>query len=226
MEDFRLLTSQKNKVLQAIVAEGLNPGSFRWVDVRSQARRYADISRLEGPEGSFFNFDRDPQSFFLAEYSPGLDQRVTKKTGYEWNNFRYVNEWAAALKRELETPDLWALVEAQPKDFQALIETQSESDRFTAAELEEVKRGLEEIKEFLFTTEQVSGAQRAMIELRLKYLLDAAPRVGRVDWKNIAFSTFVSILLQLALPPSTAGELFRFVVVALRHVLGGQALLP
>jgi hypothetical protein len=88
------------------------------------------------------------------------------------------------------------------------------------------KGGVDEISEFLVSSQQLIGEQLAFIELRLRYLIESAGRLGRKDWKNVALSVLVSIVLYPALPGPVAGEMFRLAAVLFRTILKGTHLLP
>jgi hypothetical protein len=98
-------------------------------------------------------------------------------------------------------------------------------DRFSETELTEIASAINEIRDFLITAHHLGEDHRFLVEARLTYLLGAATRLNRIDWQNIALSTLVSIVLYLSLPPTAAGELFRFASVALRHVLRSTTLI-
>ncbi len=112
MKEGRLLDSQKAKVNLLIADQGLDPSRFKWVGVASVLRDNVVIDKVKGPDDSpfFFKFDRDDEGKFWAIYSPGLDERKSKRTAHEWNNFQFVRDWLSAVLKEsapmkLETGD-------------------------------------------------------------------------------------------------------------------------
>jgi hypothetical protein len=188
------------------------------------------VSKLTHREaGYFYSFEieiNDGQHW--AYMSPGsavLTERFT--VGHSWPaHLTVFREWTQRLKREIEEPDLWASIESrQAEGLKAFLPSGDDQDRFSDTELKEIRKAIGEIQDFLVTAHQLNSEDKGLVELRLRCLSDAASRLGRTDWKNIALSTLISIVLYLSLPPDAAGELFRFASVALRHILAGTTLL-
>jgi hypothetical protein len=116
---------------------------------------------------------------------------------------------------------------AQAKElFTAASDAKADNTPFSQDEKRYIARGLKEIQEFVVSAHQLEGERLAFIETRIEYLLQSADRLGRKDWKNVALAVFFSIVLFLALPPTAAGELFRFVSATLNAVLGEGRFLP
>jgi diguanylate cyclase (GGDEF)-like protein len=103
MKEGRLLDSQKTRINELIAGQGLDPGRFQWVGVESVLRDNFVIDKIKGPDDFpfFFKFDRDEEGKYWAIYSPGLDERESKRMAYEWNNFQFVRDWLSAVIREM-----------------------------------------------------------------------------------------------------------------------------
>src|ERR1051325_1513671 len=103
MKEGRLRESQKTKVNELIASQGLDPGRFQWAGVPSVLRDNVVIDKVKGPDDRpfFFKFDRDGEGKYWAIYSPGLDERESKRMAHEWNNFQFVRDWLSAVLREI-----------------------------------------------------------------------------------------------------------------------------
>lgn len=82
------------------------------------------------------------------------------------------------LKRETETPDLWAAFSAENALLQNGGATEpSDNLPFTPAELPQVQKCLEEIKTYVIKTKDLTETQRKIIDARVDHMEEAAP-----DW--------------------------------------------
>jgi hypothetical protein len=61
------------------------------------------------------------------------------------------------------------------------------------------------------------------VRQQLAYLTEAATRVGRFDWKNLAASTFIEIVLTLGLDPEKARRLLALATQLLGPLVVGVA---
>jgi hypothetical protein len=117
MAHHELLTTQRNQVLAEIRDAGLNPAEFEWRDVVSDVTKtglgsppYTVQGIVHLPAGAGFVFDLDSRrGHHYAIFRPGRDgpsERINADTWFVALN--YVREWLGLVKREYETPDLWA----------------------------------------------------------------------------------------------------------------------
>jgi hypothetical protein len=126
---------------------------------------------------------------------------------------------------ELEEPDLWSAYSADSVLMEAG-STTDDNTPFDVAEQGKVAVSLGEVRAFLEETHKPSDEERRFIDERLKYLEDAATRLGRKDWINIAAGVISNIAVGLALSPDTARGLFHIAGQALSWLLDVVRLLP
>jgi hypothetical protein len=100
------------------------------------------------------------------------------------------------------------LVESRPSD--------ESNTPFSAEEKTYILSGLNEIKQYLLTAHQLDPE---IVEGRLKYLEDALPRLGRIDWKGVLVNTVIQIVVQAAVTPQATRDIIQFVGHALRQIL-------
>jgi hypothetical protein len=126
-----------------------------------------------------------------------------------------VKGWLNELKRSLETPDLWATLREQNDLAGPAVTDGYDNTPFTASEQAEIAKQLDEIKLYVQKTYDLTDEQTRTLEGRLKYLEQAANRMGRIDWRNAAAGVLLSTLVSAMLPSDAARDvvtmLFRFV---------------
>lgn len=223
MEIRHLLKSQANQVLEELRYGGWNPSEFKWEDTVSPnfGLKHRVSQLTHHPSGYYFIFD-NPGGFH-SKWSPAMEQRVQGTKSGSWNQqVMHFRQWLGYLRREVESPDLWAEIAKESELLEATAADDSNTP-FNEGEKAYILSGIEEIKEFLLTAHKLDPE---LVEARLNYLAEATNRVGRKDWINLLISVLVGIVMQAALPSETTRELFRFVGTVLRQILKQQLLLP
>jgi hypothetical protein len=82
------------------------------------------------------------------------------------------------VKAESDSPDLWEIARTNARGLNRATLHLSEPSR---------------------NTRSIAGIASQYVRAKMAYLTEAAGRVGRFDWKNLAASTFTQIVLELAL---------------------------
>lgn len=221
-----LMKSHSALVFQAVKDAGFDPSEFKWEECVS-AWEDAMIPRLVHIQSDFyFEFDRHKEGVRVSRRSPGHELEKDATGGSDWaTQYKFFTEWLQYLRREVEAPDPWSSI-SDGRVIADQASSDTDNSPFTQPEKEYIVGGLEEVKEFLVTSHQLTGERLAFIELRLGYLVEASDRVGRKDWKNLFLAVLFSIILYLSLPQSAAGELFRLSKAALYKIFGGEHFLP
>jgi hypothetical protein len=221
MEIRHLLKSQANRLFEAIQDAGLEPTDFEWRDTTNLIT-YVIFSKLvHTPSGYYFTFNN--YSGFESSWTPGMQTLSDSEYFEDWDSqVSAFTFWLEYLKRETESPDLWAAV----GEGAGVLETAASADTsnvpFTAKEKAYIIGGINEIKEFLLTAHSVDPE---LVESRLSYLIESSERVGRKDWINLLISVLVGIVISAALPPEVTRELFRFAGTVLRQIINMPLLL-
>lgn len=222
MPDHRLLKSQKNDILILIKEAGLAPSEFDWEDIESvddpgSLRTHQFNQLVHRPSGYAALFGTD----YLA-FSPG--QETQNETEYKLNwvgKYLSVKRWLSYLRRELETPDLWASV-AQEAELLSLEPADATNSPFTDEEMAQIKRAIEEIRTYITSTHELSDEPLRRVNDKLDYLIDASTRLGRIDWKNLFVGALISLAIQQLTPSGPSlRELFGAAGHLLRYLLGG-----
>ena len=229
MADYRLSKVQRNQIYALATKVGLDTGSIEWQDEPSA---YSDLIHviLHRSSGSFFKAPHsnrtDGTGYFTVESWPRITDRIDsgRVPDDDWEGLRIcIDEWLTAVKEEVDAPDLWQIA----RDQRAWL-TSSQSDlrgntAFTPVEREQITRSLTAIEEFTAKNYQLTVAHQEHVREQLKYLSEAAERVGRFDWKNLAAATFIDLVLTLGLDPANSQKLLSFATQLLGHLVVGVA---
>ena len=163
----------------------------------------------------YFIFDFLKDSHY-CEYSPGKEKLIDEQYTGDWSlQFSSFQDWISYLKREVEAPDLWGALKNEKDIINATVDTES-NELFNEAEKLNIIKSLNEIKEFIYTSNVLQIEEKQFIESRFQYLIGSSERLGKKDWLNITLGVLINIILFLSLPSESAGELFRFVSISLK----------
>ncbi|ACD94945.1 hypothetical protein [Trichlorobacter lovleyi] len=230
MSEHRLLTSQRNMLFTAIQNNGLDPASFHWEMANSFNQHNLIVPRLIHVQSDgYFQFELQ-NDVEWCQYSPGQTKYIEQQYPGNWNGqYSYFCCWLSYLKEEFETPDLWSVI-AGDSSFEVNMKSDGNEDesnkKFNSSERKHISQNLNEIREYLVTAHSISGSSLRLIEERLKYLEDAAGRVGRKDWINLAYGALINIIVGAALAPTAAKDLLRMAGSAFAWVVGHLPQIP
>lgn len=239
---FLLKKQHANLTRPLIVENGLNPDDFDWKTHLSIFTPNMEVSRLvHKPTGFYFSFDYFQLDYFgkrpkrWSVRSPGWHEVVDDRPDGSWESQQvFFNDWLDLLRQELNTPDIWSSVE-QGKDLFAYHPTSNESNTpFTKEEQKTITNRLSELQfqllEFIESEGSTSAENlksiRKIVKEQFDYLSDAASRISRVDWKNLALNSIVTIVVTAAFAPDARQVIFQFLMAAFRELLRSQNLLP
>ena len=226
-----LLPSQTDKLYQSFSVYGVNPKEF---DIKHSK---SSFKVTHGTTGFYFEINDirkthpscdDPS--YKIEYIP-KDTNI--KIKYTFRIFSDVRKqfdiWLGHLAREIRQPDYWSILQEETKPFFLFSETAEPNTIFSSTELDFIKQRLDETKNFIFTSFELSQEHRTFVETKLKYLEGCAKKTdhGRLDWFNISIGVLMSIIVGISFNPEQARTLINFVGKALSPLFGGSIpLLP
>jgi hypothetical protein len=195
----------RNDIFQAIQAAGLDPKEFELEDDGSEAR---------------IKHKWSASCFIIARKSGYYSSRYVVVDGPEWPADTYswqasaarVSAWLAEVKRDLETPDLWAELQRESQLLGANADD--------VAEQKEIVARLQALAEHVRRTYRLSASQMRALDAKLDYLADAARRLGRKDWLNVCAGAILGYILTAMLPPEAARDMFLRLLQAVGHLYG------
>lgn len=207
-----LLKEQRNSVLLAIRTAGFDPRHFEW-----------HCDELLHPESdSYFRFgfmgDSPTVEFAPAQNKPTQELTFVR----DWDNvLTGVSSWLKALRREHETPDLWAELSREARAIAGVPEADADNRPFEPDELRRLTAQLHELREYVAKTYELSEEQNRALEARLAYLEEAAARLGRRDWWQFALGTLLGAVVEAVIPPEPIREVILLLARGLAELFGG-----
>jgi hypothetical protein len=114
-------------------------------------------------------------------------------------------------------PDLWAELRNEAKLFGPTFDESAENTPFTKDERREIERRLKETAQHVRHAYSFSEVQMRVIDAKLEYLVTAAGRLGRVDWRNACVGAMLGILFTAALPPEAVRHILLMVLRGVVH---------
>lgn len=202
---------KRNEIFEAIQAAGLDPREFKLDDDDAENR---------------LSHRWSPSYFVIGGEAGHYEGRSVVGDAPPWTHDDYswealltrVTRWLDDVKKDLDMPDLWAELEREAE----LLGPGSDDDNtpFTPQEQEEVARRLQELREDAKQTYALSGAQLQALDAKLEYLVEAAGRLGRMDWRGVFVGAMVSFALSTALPPEAARHILLTFLRGIAHLSG------
>lgn len=222
MSEHVLLKSQKNLLFSALEVNNFDPATFKWEKANSNNQQRLIVPRLvHVPSDGFFQFDL-LSGVEWCMYSPGENRVVDQCYPGSWDGqVTQFNYWLHYLRQEYECTDMWSAISgASALVLDMKTGVNEDNSMLSQPERKRLSQSLNEIHAYLVSTNSVSVASNKIIEERLNYLEQAAERVGRKDWMNLAYGTLINIVVGAALPPNAAKDFFRLAGSALAWIIG------
>jgi hypothetical protein len=142
----RLEKIQKNDIIEAIAAGGLDPPECELAEDDSEVRV------LHVPSGSTFTLGGVAGNY-TGNRVVGTSTLSSPFDASTWATVpEKVERWARDVKRDVDTPDLWAEVQRAREILADVSYEEAENTAFTPAEQAEIATRLREIKEHVRTT--------------------------------------------------------------------------
>lgn len=131
-----------------------------------------------------------------------------------------ISSWLDDVKRDLETPDLWADLQREAKLLGAMPWDVTENTPFTSDEQNEIATQLQAWAEQAQRTYSLTAAQMQAVDAKLNYLVNAARRLDRKDWLNACVGAILGYILIASLPPEAARGMFLGLLRAVGRLYG------
>jgi hypothetical protein len=205
---------QRNQIFKAIQAVGLNPIEFALDSAAAETtikhKRSASCFTIGSGHG---HYDTD----YVIGDGPNWPLRV-----YSWQTvIPRISRWLEDVKRDLETPDLWAELQ---RDAQLLLGATSDLDTentpFTPDEQNKITTQLHDLAERARHKYSLSVAQLRDLNAKLDYLVNATRRFGRKDWLMVCAGVFLTLIVEAALPQEVGRGMLQGLLRAIGHHYG------
>lgn len=209
-----------NEAFELLQAGGLDPKEFEWHKVQGTPRN-SIVSELRHKEtGYYFRFDYSttfdqPVTGRYAKFSPSKGGRSGSQRSTIDQPLVMFRHWVECLKRELDAPDLWAMLAEETARLQALATVEGENQPFTPDELPVVLTRLEELKGQMEAASDKSDETLKLIEQRFDFLEEQAKIAGRTSF----FLMLLGSILGHLLSSSLSGEQVRAFIQASMRIM-------
>jgi hypothetical protein len=183
-----------------------------------------------------FMIRQSPESFDTfstnnSEYKPGYPLRtsyadfVGGDSTYPLRNVdAQLRGWLQNVVRryllEQESPDLWAQVKEYGLRAAPASIPSEDLQSFSEVEKHQITAGLNEFKRLVAEQVDPLKIQIDALNERIDYLIERVDKLNRFDWKAQAFSTLVSIAVNLAVDTHTGRQLVSLFQQALGFIVG------
>jgi hypothetical protein len=209
----RLKKHKRNQIFEALQTAGLDLREFEIVEDEDKARighRYSDASfSIGGDPGHYVGQsvvgDGNPWPYEVYSWDPVMER---------------VDRWAREVKRDLETPDLWAELQDEVELLQASYAESAANTPFTAQEKKQIA---ERLHDFVAHAEQaysLSETQIAELNAKVDYLVSSSDRLGRIDWRTVLIGAVAGYVLAAILPPEVTHGMLVGVLRDFGHLYG------
>jgi hypothetical protein len=208
---------QRNDIITAIRAIGLDPVEFSLEKPNDR-----DLARIKhrSSESSFDIVENRGRAEYESTYRVG-DELPQSFGSRAWPELMQIfGTWLENVNRDLETPDLWTELQSEAKLLEFDSGDPADNTPFTRQEQAEIAQRLQELAENARNTYSLSEVQMRALNEKLSYLVDAAGRLGRTDWRGLLIGTMFSFALSAALPPDPARHIFFSILRAIGHRYG------
>lgn len=180
------------------------------------------------PSGYYFEFRFDGDfDLQYVTFSPGLGKLFGEERVGAWPPARdALKIWAEVLSLELNEIDLWASIASEKTLMVSVGASSAPDSQFDSAEQQRIQKALNEIREYLISTQNLAVDQQEVIAARLAYLEGASRRLGRKDWVIVTIGVLTNIIVTAGFGPTQAHELIQFAGKVLGWVVEHKLFLP
>jgi hypothetical protein len=206
---------QRNAIYEAIADGGLDAAEcgFDCDDVGWRLTHW--------PSGSNLLIEGAPGPYILTAVV-GEDLSLPSKY-FSWPLVEErVQRWAREVKRDVDTPDLWAELRSRQRILRGAGYEDLQDTPFTSDERTEIVQQIRQIAEYVHKTYSLSAAQTLSMEAKLDYIASATSRVGRKDWLLMFSGVILSVSLADLLPREVVEDVFAMALRGLGHLFGGS----
>ena len=234
-----LKREQKNSVITLINEAGLILSDFKWEDMGFAK------DRIVYKEAEFyFNIALTHQHDFTVSFTPGGERMLVNEGPLSsWfpptletidvppSVLSWCRIWVENLKKELETPDLWAAIEissAYDQSRRRFWESPDDlpNDPLTDSEKRNIEENLATFQEQIDRVLELNDEQKKFLAAQIEYFRSASERLGKRDLKMILTGGLIQLVVGLALNPELARTFFNMAALFFQGLFAGPSPAP
>jgi hypothetical protein len=213
----RLTRQTRNKVYEAVAKSSIDPA-----ECNIQTTSYGGVLRHASGSTFEFGFDEDQEVFWvIATVEDGFQRTIDD--GWDFDAvLSLIPDWANEINQVARTPDLWAELRRSRELAVEIQRSDIGNSPFTNDERRQIVAELEAIKEQVNEQFDLTSEQTARIDEWKDEVAEASERIGRKDWRLLAYGTVINLVVTDALPPEVARHMLSMFIQVIAHLfLGG-----
>lgn len=204
---------KRNQIFETIQGTGLDPNDF-------DLKEGNDELRIKHKWSDSYFIIRGTPAQYTGSYVVG-DGPTWPYDAYSWEAIiPRVSSWLEEVKRDLETPDLWTDLQREADLLGGASDEANENTPFTPEEQKEIVERLQKLAEYAMSKYSLSGPQIEILHTKIDYLVAAAGRLGRTDWRGVFAGAILGFVLSAAFPPESARQILMALLRAIGHFYG------
>lgn len=210
----KLVKWKRNDLIEAVVAGGLDKRDCTFDFGHSESR-----ITLPPSESSFLLQGAASNYTTTMVVGDGLPQPLRH---YSWPTVvERCERWAREVKRDVDTPDLWAELQRERDILMGARYEAGENTPFTPDEQTEIAEQLRQIKEYVKETYALSEAQVLILDAGFDELEAAIHHVGRMAWRLMFLGVVLTLFVTGIVPPEAVRQIPVRALSSLEHLFGG-----
>ncbi len=212
---------ERNQIYEAIAASNLDPAecSINQYDLEPVTK----VEIRHNNSGSTFEFHPITGMSYRVTYN------VIDGHNYTYDTVRNIKDltlnirrWGNEVKLTAETPDLWAELWRSRQFVVDIMWADTSNTPFTKDEQSRIAVQLEAFTEHVKERFDLNSEQTAHIEEWRDEVTESSERLGRKDWKLLAYGTIVNLVVTDAVTPEVARHIFIMLIQGIVHLIGGS----
>lgn len=109
---------------------------------------------------------------------------------------------------EADAPDLWSQIQSQTPVVSDEPVGSDDREPFTQPEQVQLRMAIKEFRQVIIEKHAPNDEQQKLIDNRLEYLSEQLPQLNRINWRSVALTTLIAIVIQLTLSTEQGKVLF------------------
>jgi hypothetical protein len=155
------------------------------------------------------------------------DEPLVSISKTDWPGLRdYLHTWARGVRVWMDTPDLWEEFRQAAEALESAEGADSSNALFTPAEQDQISARIQQVKDYVRTTYELTAKQFAQVEERLDTVEEASLRIGRKDWLMMFNGAIFSLVLSDLIPQQAATHIVVMAITGLGHLFGIGSMPP
>ena len=209
----RIVRSQINELVQAILQSGVLPNMLKFIPAIPKTALQIQLPlKVTYEDPSFYfsiSYDKSDDTFG-AHFFPNNKLEMGRGWHKTWSAvIGQLVVWLAAVAKETSQPDPWELLDQGSILKDQIPSARGAEEKFSDSELVKLRGFLSEARNLLVAEVKPNTGQLNLIDERLSYLDESAKRQSKQDWAHTAVGVMFTIAIGLAMAPEQANRLLQ-----------------